>query len=64
MKMDKVTVQFWTVENKNGKNWYFEHTIRVYPDSFRDDVEWHIQNHNKHHGTTWQLYGKPYIVVV
>lgn len=58
--MDKVTVQFWTYDGK----YYVEHTRQVYAESFLDDVLWHIENHNKHHGTTWALYGKPFIAVM
>jgi hypothetical protein len=62
--MEKITVEFWTVEEKNGKRWFFEHTRQVYPESILEDVSWHIKNHNKHHGTNWQLYGKPFVAVI
>lgn len=58
--MDKITVQFWTYDGK----YYAEHTRQVDAESFLDDVLWHIENHNKHHGTTWKLYGKPFIAVM
>ena len=62
--MDKVTVQFWTVEFKHGKRWFYEHTKQVYAESMLSDVLWHIENHNKHHSTNWELYGKPFIAVI
>ncbi len=64
LKMEQITVNFWTIDKQHGKSWFYEHTKQVDAESMLDDVLWHIENHNKHHGTTWKLYGKPFVVVM